>query len=99
MTVRTSKKTVTFGGPFILGGLDEVLPAGDYCVETDEELLDGISFSAYRRILTLMHLHAKPDNPGITRVLTIDPMELDAALKRDRASAEISAGPLFVATA
>jgi len=99
MTVRTSKKTVTFRRPFILGGLDEALPAGDYCVETDEELLDGISFPAYRRILTLIHLHAKPGSPGITRVLTIDPMELDAALKRDQASAEMSAGPLFVAAA
>ena len=89
MTMRTNRKTVTFRRPFVLGGSDEVLPAGAYCVETDEELLEGISFPAYRRILTLIHLHAQPDHPGVTRVLTIDGNELDAALKSDQAPAEI----------
>ena len=89
MTIRTSKNTVTFNKPFILGGFDEILPAGAYSVETDEELLEGISFPAYRRILTLIHLHAKPDHPGVTQILTIDPNELDAALLRDRESAEM----------
>ncbi|MDH3596752.1 MAG: hypothetical protein OEU09_11155 [Rhodospirillales bacterium] len=92
MTIRTSKKTVTFRRPFVLGGLDEVLPAGTYSVETDEELLEGISFPAYRRMLTLIHLHAKPGHPGLTQTLTIDPNELDAALKRDQALAEIPVG-------
>jgi hypothetical protein len=85
MTVRTSKKTVTFRRPFLLDGFDEVLPAGAYDVETDEELVDGISFPAYRRILTLIHLHAMPESPGVTRVLTIDANELDAACERDQA--------------
>ena len=89
MTIRTSKKTVTFRRPFVLGGLDEVLPAGAYIVETDEELLEGISFPAYRRILTLIRLQAKSGGPGLMRALTIDPNELDAALKRDQALAEI----------
>jgi hypothetical protein len=92
MTIRTSKKTVTFRRPFVLGGLDEVLPAGTYSVETDEELLEGISFPAYRRISTLIHLHPKPGHPGLTQMLTIDPNELDAALKRDQALAEIPVG-------
>lgn len=89
MTIRTSEKTVTFRKPFVLGGLDEVLPAGDYSVETDEELLDGVSFPAYRRILTVIHLHEKSNNPCLTRTMTIDPNELDAALKRDQAPAEV----------
>jgi hypothetical protein len=92
MTVRTSKKTVNFRKPFVLGGFDEVLPAGAYNVETDEELLEGISFPAYRRKLTVIHLHAESDNPGLTRTLTIDPNELDAALKRDQAPAELPVG-------
>jgi hypothetical protein len=92
MTVRTIKKTVAFRRPFVLGGFDEVLPAGAYSVETDEELLEGISFPAYRRILTVMHLHAKPGHPGLTQTLTIDPNELDAALERDRAPREAPVG-------
>lgn len=97
MTIRTRKKTVTFRRPFVFGGFDEVLPAGAYSVETDEQLLEGISFPAYRRILTLIHLDAKPGHPGLTQTLTIDPNELDAAIKRDQAPAEISARPSIVA--
>lgn len=92
MTIRMSEKTVTFQRPFVLGGFDEVLPAGAYCVETDEELLEGISFPAYRRMSTVIHLHTKLGRPGARQTLTIDPNELDAALKRDQAPAEIPFG-------
>ena len=56
MTVRTSRKSVTFTQPFSLTGIDEVQPAGTYTVETDEELLPGLSFPAYRRVATLIFL-------------------------------------------
>jgi hypothetical protein len=84
--MRTTENTVTFNKPFTLAGIGEVLPAGAYRVETDEELLQGISFHAYRRVQTLIHLHSKSGNPRLTRTLTIDPKDLDAALKRDHAS-------------
>ena len=86
MTVRTTKKTVTFVNPFTLGDSDEIFPPGTYEVETDEELLEGLSFRAYRRTLTLIHLPGESGIPGLSQVLTIDPNELDAALKRDAAS-------------
>ena len=92
MTIRTSEKQVTFRRPFVLGGFDKVLPAGAYSVETDEELLEGVSYPVYRRLLTLIRLHAKPGHPGLTHTLTIDPNELDAALKRDQALAEVPVG-------
>jgi hypothetical protein len=44
MTMRTRSKTVTFAFPFLLKGVDRVLPAGDYRVVTDEELIEGLSF-------------------------------------------------------
>ena len=91
MAVRTSKRTVTFHKPFLLGEFDETLPAGTYEVETDEELLEGVSFPAYRRILTLIRLHPKPGRPGISETLAVDPNELDAALERDQAPIEIPA--------
>lgn len=91
MTIRTSKKTVTFKWPFNLAGFDRELPAGAYNVETDEELLEGISFPVYRRIATLIHLHVQAGKPGLTQILTIDPKELDAALRRDEAPVEMPA--------
>lgn len=90
MTMRTTSKTVIFANSFTLGDFDEVLPPGSYNVETDEELLEGLSFRAYRRTLTLIHLPAKSGLPGLSRTLTIDPDELDAALKRDAASGTAS---------
>jgi hypothetical protein len=92
MTKRTCSKTVTFKRPFVLAGFSEVLPAGSYYVETDEELIEGISFLAYRRILTLLHLPAKSGNSGLTRTLTIDPNELEEALKRDQVLLELPVG-------
>jgi len=88
MLTRTSKKTVTFKEPFIFGKFDETQAAGDYVVETDEELIQGLSFPAYRRVLTLIHLHAKSGRPGTKHILTIDPADLDAALARDQASSK-----------
>ncbi len=88
MTLRTHSKTVTFNRSFRLSGLDRELTAGDYQVETDEELLEGISFPVYRRIATLIHLYA---HSGLKQTLSIDPLELDAALRRDEAPGQISA--------
>ena len=89
MTVRTTKTAVTFANSFVLGDFDEVLPPGTYDVETDEELLQDLSFHAYRRVLTLIHLSGPR---GLSRVLTVDPNDLDAALRRDEASTEAAAG-------
>lgn len=88
MTTRTSTTTLTFRRPFVLGGFDEEFPAGLYHVETDEEILEGISFLAYRRVLTLLHMGRNTGHAGFGQTLTVDPGELDAALQRDRASAD-----------
>lgn len=88
MTVRTLTSNVTFANPFRIGDLDETLPPGTYKVETDEERLEGLSFEAYRRVQTLIHLPAKSARPGFSRTLVIDPGALDAALSRDLALSE-----------
>jgi hypothetical protein len=72
MTTRTTRKTVTFRRPFCLSAADEVLPPGTYAVDTDEELIDGLSFLAYRCIATLLHLPCI-SNRGVSEVVVIDP--------------------------
>ena len=84
MTIRTTKKTVTFTRPFTLEGIDEVLPAGVYSVETDEEPVESLSFLAYRRISSQLHVPGKPGDRVLARMLAIDPNDLDAALEGDR---------------
>ena len=83
MTVRTSRKTVTFTHPFTLSATDEVQPAGTYAVETEEELLPNLSFAAYRRIATLIFLPSRPGSGIGEQVVEVDPAELEAAQKRD----------------
>lgn len=83
MMERTTTKTVVFHRPFAIGGVDGLLPPGSYAVETEEELIPGVSFLAYRRVRTTMIL---PIAFGITtarQVVTIDPEDLEAALVRD----------------
>jgi hypothetical protein len=85
MTIRRSEKTVTFRRPFTLAGFGKEMPAGSYKVETEEELIEGISFPVYRRVATLIHLHA---HAGMRQTLNIDPNDLDKALDREKAVAE-----------
>lgn len=84
MTIRTISKTVTFSHPFRLDGLEEPQPAGDYQIETDEELMDSLSFIGYHRLATLIHLHPRADQPGMVQEMTIDPAQLDIALAADQ---------------
>ena len=85
MTMRTREKTVTFGRPFVLTGVDRPLPAGQYRVTTDEELLEGVSFPVYRRVATTIFVPAQAQR-GAMEMVTIDPADLKAALDRDAAA-------------
>lgn len=86
MTTRTTKSKVTFTRPFDLNGFDGQQPAGCYSVETDEELLEGLSFPAYRRMATMMQLDAPSrGSAGLLQVAVINPDELVAALAADAA--------------
>lgn len=93
MNTRTSSKTVTFLHPFKLSEADEVQPAGRYLVETDEELLQTLSFPAYRRLSTFIHLAGRPNSNELARVVDIDPAELAAALARDAQAQETARPP------
>jgi hypothetical protein len=83
MTMRTSQKTVTFRRPFSLSGMDRVQPAGTYIVETSEELIEGVSFPAWRRTATAILLRPRAGTSGPVEALGIDPLELEAAQESD----------------
>ncbi|MDV7338903.1 hypothetical protein RYZ26_04830 [Terasakiella sp. A23] len=84
MTIRTSTKLVIFRHPFKIGALDEIQPAGSYKVDTDEELIEGLNFIAYKRVLTVIHLHSKNKIKSLTRALIVTSKELTEALQNDR---------------
>lgn len=84
MADRTTETTVTFTRPFTLTGLDRPQPAGVYRLETDEEEVPGLSFVAFRRTATMLHLPALSTPGHAAEVVPVDPAELTAALEADR---------------
>jgi hypothetical protein len=89
MPTRTQRKTVTFDHPFRLKKMDRILPPGNYVVVTDEELVEGLSFSVYRRVSTTMMVPAQ-NRPSSVEMLTIDPRDLETAQERDAATNQSS---------
>ncbi len=87
MTTRTTRKFVTFRRPFLLKGIDRTLPAGQYEVITDEELIEGLSFPVYRRFATMMYVPAHSHPGSSVEMVTIEPDALRAAQDRDAESA------------
>ena len=74
--------------PFSLTGLDGLQPAGTYTIETEEELLEGLSFPAYRRTGTVMLLPAKPGSMITGQAVAVDPAELDAIVQSSKTDPE-----------
>jgi hypothetical protein len=91
MTPRTRRDIVVFTHPFLLQGVDRVLPAGAYQIVTDEELLEGLSFAAYRRVSTMILVPAHSHQVSSIEMVNIDPLDLEAAQQRDAALQESSA--------
>jgi hypothetical protein len=83
MLTRTQRTTVVFRRPFPLKNSGGVQPAGTYTVETEEELLEGLSFPAYRRVSTT--ITRQPTRAGASvEVLPVDPRELAEAQAADK---------------
>jgi len=88
MTLRTHRETLTFVHPFTLSGAEDVQAPGTYMVQTDEELLEGLSFLAYRRVATVIFVPLRHGGPDSLQAITVDPRELAAALERDGSRAD-----------
>jgi hypothetical protein len=83
MTTRITTKTVVFARPFVLNEGYGEQPPGIYTIETEEEPLDVMTISAYRRVSTVMTRYDALGSGGVIRFVTINPAELEAALARD----------------
>jgi len=82
---RVTRSTVRFAHPFALPAVEGEQPPGIYAVETIEVPIDGLSFVAYRRVSTTIVLASSQFGGGSRQFVTIDPLDLEAAQKRDAA--------------
>ncbi len=87
MSGRTTHSIAHFTAPFVLGRLEGKLPAGDYDIDHDEELIDGMSWLAWRRVATFIHLPARTVKSPTSQLIAIDHAELETALRQDRENA------------
>jgi hypothetical protein len=81
--MRTTVTTITFRRPFTLSALDKAQPAGTYRVVTEEEEIPGLSFVAFRRTATLLHLPALSATSDTHQVVSVDPVEWAAIVEAD----------------
>src|SRR5206468_11999520 len=78
---RMTSTTIAFRRPFILDGFEQLQPAGSYVVDTEEELIDTLLSSCWKRVSTSMRL----GRHGAVEHVPIDPEQLNEALMRDGA--------------
>ena len=83
VTERVTRSTVYFAHPFALTAVEGEQPPGMYAIETTEVPIEGLSFVAYRRVSTTIMLASSQFGPGCRQLVTIDPLDLEAAQKRD----------------
>ncbi|MDE5442795.1 hypothetical protein GWG65_15325 [Bradyrhizobium sp. CSA207] len=86
MTIRSRRETVTFKHPFHIRGIARELPAGAYEVVTDEETIEALTFSAYRRIATMITVPSEGVH-GATEMLSIGSVDLANAQAADASAA------------
>jgi hypothetical protein len=83
MTTRTASSIVSFAHPFRLAGFQASQPAGDCRVDHDEEPIEVMSHTAWRRIASFIHLPAVGTRSTIQEMVPINLAELEAALNKD----------------
>ena len=83
MTIRSRRETVTFKHPFLIRGVDRLLPAGSYEVITDEEMIEGLSFAAFRRIATMIEVPAQAPSSHAMEMISIGSVDLADAQRID----------------
>lgn len=83
MTTRTTRTVVRFSSAFLLPSVDAKQPAGNYRVDEDEELIEGVSRLAWRRVGAFIHLPAISVKGSTRQMVAINPADLDAILEKD----------------
>jgi len=88
MLTRSTRSMVTFSNDFTIGDSQRELPAGTYEIVVEEELLQGLSFEAYRRTGTYLMVQARGGNAGQTMMHLTTQEDLEHAVACDRALSE-----------
>jgi len=64
--------------------VEGVQPAGEYNVYVEDELIPGLSRTAWRRVSTLLQTPSISSSQEQSRLVVVNPTELEAALMKDQ---------------
>jgi hypothetical protein len=81
MTIRLRRETISFKHAFRFRGIDRLLPAGAYEVITDEAMIEGLSFAAFRRVATMIKVPA--EGSRAIEMISIGSVDLSDAQRID----------------
>ena len=84
MTLKTTRAIAAFNEPFSLRNVEGIQPAGEYNVYVEDELIAGLSRTAWRRVSTLLQTPSISSSQEQSRLVVVSPTELEAALMKDR---------------
>ncbi|WP_254778428.1 hypothetical protein [Aliiroseovarius crassostreae] len=79
---------MTFSNAFMIGDSQRKFPAGIYEIVIEEELLQGLSFEAYRRTATYLVVREQGRKAAQTKMYMITMEDLDHAIACDQALTE-----------
>ncbi|SNS59848.1 hypothetical protein [Antarctobacter heliothermus] len=80
----TTKTVAVFARPFTVPGFAEMLPAGEYEIETELVSPPDQQHPAAWKASVLVKLHPRMSHPGLARTLTVSLADLDRVRARDK---------------
>ena len=88
MSTRTRRETVHFKHPFLIKGVDRLLPSGSYEVITDEEMIEGLSFPSFRRVATMIMVPGAEPRHSSVEMISISSVHLSDAQRKDASASD-----------
>jgi len=85
MLTRSNRSSVTFNRAFTLGDRPHAFQAGTYEIIVEEELLQGLSFEAYRHTATYLMIRGHGNHAGQSTMHMTTKEDLEHAMVCDRA--------------
>lgn len=83
MTDRTTETEIKFRHPFFLNSLTKPMAAGTYRLTVTEELIEGLSFTAYRKTDARLEIPAIETPAGSRQYLQVTVGEIEMAHAQD----------------
>ncbi len=83
MMTRTTETEITFIHPFKLAAFDAPKPGGTYLLVVEEEEMEGLSFTAFRRTATTLYTPDISVKSGLQQAHPTSEAEIEAILEAD----------------